>query len=93
MQNVMVQCRLVLVLYPPQKFECPPFGKIEATVLKLLRRGHLQWHDPLADFNEKLPTVSKVITEGHTDRQHGDRISLTFLSKDSRLKLRMLNYP
>jgi hypothetical protein len=49
----------------------------------------------LLNFIKNIPIGSKVIrgdtqvdrrTDGHTDRQTGDLISLTFLFKESRLK-------
>jgi hypothetical protein len=39
----------------------------EAVGSKLWRRDHLQWHGLLTEFQENLPTGSKVIYEGHTE--------------------------
>jgi hypothetical protein len=64
----------VQVLHSPQKFELHNFGKVEATGLKY--RGHVQWHDILAEFHENLTTGSKVIIGGEGHRKHGDLISL-----------------
>jgi hypothetical protein len=61
---------------------------------KVRRRGHLQWHDLPTEFHKNLPIGLKVIggdthrqTDRQTDRQTGDLISLTFLFKESRLKM------
>jgi hypothetical protein len=45
-------------------------------------RGHVRWHDLLAEFHINLPIISKVIrkTNIRTDKQNGDLISLTFPS-------------
>jgi hypothetical protein len=53
------------------------FRMIEETGLKIRRRGHLQWHEFPAEFNENLRTDSKV----GTHRWHGNPISLTSLFK------------
>jgi hypothetical protein len=57
-------------LYPSQKFECPPFGMIVGTGLKLWHRGNFQWHDLLSEFHKNILIVSKVDGRGdrHTDR-------------------------
>jgi hypothetical protein len=62
------------------------FGMVKGTGLKSRRRGHLQWHDLPTEFYKNLSMGSKVI-RGDTDRQTGDLISLTFLFKESRLKI------
>jgi hypothetical protein len=63
------------------------FGMVESTGWKVLRRGHLQWHDVPTEFHKNLLIGSKVIKGGRgADRQIDDLISLTFLFKESRLK-------
>jgi hypothetical protein len=42
----------------------------------LLHRGLLEWHYVHTKFHENLPSSSKVISGGHTDRQTGDLLSL-----------------
>jgi hypothetical protein len=53
---------------------------VEATGLKLLYRGSLEWHHLPTKSHENLPSGSKVDERGgtHTDRrrQVGDLISL-----------------
>jgi hypothetical protein len=44
-------------------------GTVEAMTLKIWLRGHLQWHDLLAEFHENLPTGSKLISGGHKEGQ------------------------
>jgi hypothetical protein len=44
--------------------------------LKLLLLGPLEWNYIRTKFHENLPSGSKVISEGHTDRQTGDMRSL-----------------
>jgi hypothetical protein len=56
---------------------------VEGTGLKVLRRGHVQWHDLPTEFHKNLPIGSKVI---RGDKQTDGFISLTFLFKESRLK-------
>jgi hypothetical protein len=41
---------------------------IEATELNLLLRGPLEWHFLRTKFHEFLPSGSKVISAGQTDR-------------------------
>jgi hypothetical protein len=48
---------------------------------KSWRRGHLKWHDLLAEYHEDIPVGSKVISGWHTDRQTGDIIGLPFTFK------------
>jgi hypothetical protein len=55
---------------------------VEVTGLKVRRRGRLQWHDLPTEFHKNLPIGSKGIRGGHTDRQTGDLISLTFHFKE-----------
>jgi hypothetical protein len=43
-----------------------PFLMVEATVLKLWHRGHLQLHDLPTEFDTNLPIASKV-EGGQTD--------------------------
>jgi hypothetical protein len=52
---------------------------VEATGLKLWRRGYLRGNDLSAKFRRNLPVGSKVISGGH--RQTGDFISIIFISK------------
>jgi hypothetical protein len=54
--------------------------------LKIFRRGPLEWHYLPTKFHENLPSGSKVISGGHTDRQTGDFRSLLSLL-ESRLKM------
>jgi hypothetical protein len=42
---------------------------IENIGLKMLHRGPLEWHYLHNKFHENLPSGSKVISGGHTDRQ------------------------
>jgi hypothetical protein len=51
-----------------------------------LLRGPLEWHYLRTKFHENLPRGPKVISGGHTDRQNGDLISLSFF--ESRLQIR-----
>jgi hypothetical protein len=61
---------MVKIFHPPQKFKVRQFGMVEATVLNIMCRGHLQWHDLLTEFHTKLLNGSKVDRErqshGHT---------------------------
>jgi hypothetical protein len=63
---------------------------IEAMELKLLHLGPLKWHYHRAKFHEKLPSYSKVVSRGHTNRQThrrtGDLISLLSFF-ESRVKM------
>jgi hypothetical protein len=52
------------------------FKTIEAMGLKIMHRGPLKWHYLLTIFHENLPSGSKVISGGQTDRETGDLISL-----------------
>jgi hypothetical protein len=52
------------------------FKTIEAMGLKLLHRGHLEWHYFHTKFHENRSSSSKVISGGHIDRQSRDLISL-----------------
>jgi hypothetical protein len=56
------------------------FKTVKAMGLKIMHQGPLEWHYLLTKFNENLPSGSKVISGGHTDRQDGDLISLLFIS-------------
>jgi hypothetical protein len=61
---------------------------LEGTGLKIRHRGHLQWHDLSTEFHKNLPIGSKVIRgDTQTDRQTGNLMSLSFLFKESRLKI------
>jgi hypothetical protein len=91
----MVPRWLVQILHPPQKFERPPF-------CNGWRYGIKKYGDEVT-FNGMtfLPNFIKIyqlvqtLLGGHTqtdvqrDRQDGDLISLTFLFKESRLKIRL----
>jgi len=57
---------------------------VEATGLKVRRRGHLQWHDLRVKFH-KLDTGSKVVRGTQTGGQNRDLVRLTFLFMESRL--------
>jgi hypothetical protein len=58
---------------------------IEGMGLKLLYRGSFEWHYLRTKFHEILPSSSKGISGGYTDRQTGDLISLLSFF-ESRLK-------
>jgi len=62
---------------------------VAATALKLLRQGHLQWHDLHTEFHHNLQIRSLVErTDRQTHRQDGDLISLhVSFRKESRLKI------
>jgi hypothetical protein len=49
---------------------------IEAMGLKITESGPLEWPYIRSKFHGNLPTGSKVIIGGQTDRQSGDLISL-----------------
>jgi hypothetical protein len=49
---------------------------IEAMRINTLYRGPLEWHYLRTKFHKYLPSGSKSISEGHTDRQTGDLIRL-----------------
>jgi hypothetical protein len=88
----MVPRRLVQILHPPQKFECPPFcngGRygINRYDVEVTFNGMTS----LPNFIKIYELVQKLLgggedTDGRLDRQTGDLISLTFLFKESRLK-------
>jgi hypothetical protein len=59
--NFMEPCWLVQVFHSPQKFEACHFGIVKAAGIKVWRRGHLNWHDYLTEFNKILLTGSKII--------------------------------
>jgi hypothetical protein len=62
------------------------FKMVEAMGLKIIAsRSPFEWHYLRTKFHENLPSGSKVITGGHTDR-HSDLISL-LSCLESRLKL------
>jgi hypothetical protein len=52
------------------------FGTVAATVLKIVARGHLQWHVHPTEFHENLQTGLKVSGAHirHAHRQRGDLI-------------------
>jgi hypothetical protein len=49
--------------------------------LKILHRGPLEYHYLRTKYHEDLPSGSKVISGGQTDRQTGDVISLLSFSE------------
>jgi hypothetical protein len=49
--------------------------------LKIIALGPLERHCLRTKFHENLPSDSKVIGRGHTDRQTGDLISLLYFLK------------
>jgi hypothetical protein len=51
------------------------FGMVETTGLKICR-GHLQWHDLSAEFQEILLDGSKLFSGGHTNRLIGSMVIL-----------------
>jgi hypothetical protein len=53
----------------PNNVNLSNFKMIEAMGLKILHRGPLEWHYLCTKFHENLPSGSKVISGGHTDRQ------------------------
>jgi hypothetical protein len=83
----MVARWLVQVLYPPQKFERPPFKNawrygIRKYGIKVTFNGMTS----LLNFIKIYQLVQKLLGgDTQTDRQTGDLISLTFLFKESRL--------
>jgi hypothetical protein len=52
------------------------YKTIEAIGLKLMHRCPLEWLYLRTKFNEILPSSSKIISGGYSDRQTGDLISL-----------------
>jgi hypothetical protein len=48
-------------------------------------QGHLEWQYLSTKFNENLPIGSKVISEGHAERQDSD-LKRPLLFFESRLK-------
>jgi hypothetical protein len=60
----------------------------EATRLKNVASGFIQWYHLSTKFHENPPIGSKVISGGHTDRQAGDLISLlSFLESILKMEL------
>jgi hypothetical protein len=55
------------------------FKIIKAIGLKIIASRSLEWHYLHTKFHEILPSSSKVINGGHTDRQTGDFIGLLSL--------------
>jgi hypothetical protein len=78
----------VQILHPPQKSEVRHFGTVKAKEYDA--DVTLKGMAYLLTFMKNLTTVSKVISWGHTDRQYGDLISLSFLFKESRLRSSLL---
>jgi hypothetical protein len=63
------------------------FGIIEATGLKLMSGGHLQWHDLHTEFHKNLPNGSSVVSGDKNTQTEGNIINLLFsFRKESRLK-------
>jgi hypothetical protein len=60
---------------------------VEGTGSKSTARGHRQWNALPTEFHKNLPIGSKLFRGGQTVRQTGDLTSLTFLFKESRLKI------
>jgi hypothetical protein len=90
-QNCMFPRWLVQVLHPSQKFERPPFWNgwrygIKEYGVEVTFNGMTS----LLNFIKIYQLVQKLLwghTDRRTDRQTGDLISLTFLFKESRLKM------
>jgi hypothetical protein len=91
-QNSMVPRWLMQVLHPPQKFERPPFCNgwrygVKRYGIEVTFNGMTS----LLNFINIYHLVQKLLeedtqTDGRTDRQTGDLISLTFLFEESRLR-------
>jgi hypothetical protein len=90
--NFMVPRWLVQVLHPPQKFERLPFWsawryEIKKYGVEVTFNGMTS----LLNFIKIYQLVQKLLgggaTDGQTDRQTGDLISLTFLFEETRLKM------
>jgi hypothetical protein len=54
---------------PPTNLNLNHFKVVKDMKLKLLDRGPLEWQYLRAKFHENLSSGSKVISEGHTDRE------------------------
>jgi hypothetical protein len=57
---------------------------VEATVLKLWRRGHFQWRGRPVELHENVPIVSEFVggnTDGRTNSRTGDLINLPLIFK------------
>jgi NADH:ubiquinone oxidoreductase subunit H len=72
---------LVQILHPLQKSERPPFWTVEATRLKSYGvEVTFNGMTFLLSFMKIYLLLQKLLTrEKHTDRQHGDFVSLAFL--------------
>jgi hypothetical protein len=79
----------VQVLHPPQKFERPPFWDgLRYGIKKYGVDVTFNGMTSLLNFIKIYQLVQKLLGATHrqTDRQTGDLISLTFLSKESKAK-------
>jgi hypothetical protein len=90
-QNFMFPRWLVQVLHPPQKFERPPFlNGWSYGIRKYGVEVTFNSMTSLLNFIKIYQLVQKLLGEHidrQTDGQTGDLISLTFLFKESRLKI------
>jgi hypothetical protein len=89
-QNFMVPRLLVKVLHPPQKFERPPF--LNGWRYGINKYGVEVCFNGMTSLLNiiKIYELVQTLLGGHTDRQTGDLISLTFLFEESRLIKRQL---
>jgi hypothetical protein len=59
---------------------------VEAMALKLLQRGPLEWHHLPTKYHEDLPSGSKIINGGQTEKQTDWRFEKTTFILQSTLK-------